>query len=176
MQKKLDVFELIHSKPLLSLIIGGVIVVVGVLISDIPKMVVSQGWPATEGTILYHRFLGQKFKEYDGDYYTNVEVSIRYQYTVNGISYTSLSINSIDTPFNLYPSSYASRYPVGEDVIVYYNPKSPSEAVLEPGFVNVFKAFDVFSYIIFGLGIYFVYLGISKIKENRYRKRWEIPV
>lgn len=139
-------------------------------------MIASQGWPSTDGTILYQRLVGQKFKEYDGDFYTNTEVYIRYQYSVDGVPYTSLSINSIDTPFNRYPSSYSSRYPVGKDVIVYYNPKNPSEAVLEPGFVSVFKAFDVFSYLIFGAGLYFFFLGISRIKEIRDRKLEELDV
>ena len=168
---KTDFLNIIHKKPLLSLLTGVVIFVIGILISDIPKMIVSRGWPATEGTILNHRFVAQKFKEYDGDFYTSVEVQIRYQYAVNGISYTSKSINSLDTPFNLYPSRYAYRYPVGGEVIVYYNPNNPSEAVLEPGFVNVYKAFDVFSYILFGSGIIFLCYGISMIKKRKFGNR-----
>jgi len=170
MQKKTDIFEYIKRKPSLGLIIGSVIFVIGILISDIPKMFMSQGWPTTMGTILYHTRTGQRFKEYDGDIYTNIEVYIRYQYAVDGITYTSLSIDSIDKPFKLYPTSYADRYPVGKDVIVYYNPKHPSEALLEPGFVNIVKAFDIYSYITFGLGIYFIHLGVSRMKENRFRK------
>ena len=164
MQKKRNVFEFIRGKPLFSLIISGVIFFIGILFSDIPTMIVSQGWPTTDGIIISNRLVGQKFKEYDGDFYTNIDVYIRYKYTVNGISYSSLSINSIDTPF--YPSSFASRYPVGKDVIVYYNPKVPSKAVLEPGFVGIFKAFNIFSYLIFGAGIYFIFRGISRIKKN----------
>ncbi len=149
----------IRSKPLLNLVIGGVAIVIGVLFSDIPKMIVSQRWPTTEGMIVSHQFRGQKYKEYDGDFYINIEVHIRYQYAVNDISYTSRSINSIDTPLNLYPKNYASQYPVGKNVLVYYNPEDPSEAVLEPGFVEVFKAFDIFSYLFFGAGIYFIGSG-----------------
>jgi len=144
-QKKQNVFHFVRSQLPLSLITGGMIIVVGILISDIPRMVVSRGWPTTDGTILYHRFVGRKSAEYNGNHDTNIDVYIidvyiRYQYSVNGITYTSLSLNSIDTPF--YPSSYASQYPVGKDVIVYYNPKNPSDAVLEPGFVDI----DAFSY------------------------------
>ncbi len=174
MSKKMDVFEIFRSQPYLSLVIGGMIFIVGVFISDIPKMIVSQGWPSVRGTILYHKFIGNKFKEYDGDFYTNIEVHIRYEYSVNGIAYTSLVLNSIDTPLNRYPSSYASRYPVGSKVAVYFDPEHPSDAVLEPGFVDIFRAFDVYCYIIFGIGVYFIYLGISRFKEINDRKRFKI--
>ncbi len=171
MSKNLDVFEIIRRQPYLNLIIGGMIFIVVILISDIPKMIVSQGWPSVRGTILYQRFIGNKFKEYDGDYYTNIEVNIRYEYSVNDISYTSLTINSIDTPLNRYPSSYAIRYPVGSKVTVYYDPQNPSDAVLEPGFVDIYRAFDIYCYIVFGVGVNFIYLGISRFKELNHRKR-----
>jgi hypothetical protein len=171
MQQKLSLFEFIRSKPLLSLIIGGVMFVIGILFSDIPRMIVSQGWPTTDGTIISNRLMGHKFKQYVGEDYSHFDVYIRYQYSVNGISHSSLSVNSIDSPF--YPASIASRYPVGKDVIVYYNPKDPSEAVLEPGFVDIFKAFDVFSELFFGAGIYFIFIGISRIKKNTDRNRGE---
>lgn len=109
MQKKQDLFKFILSNLLLRLIIGGAIIVVGILVSDIPMMLVSQGWPSTDGKILYHKFVGQQFKEYDGDLYTNLEVFIRYEYFVDGISYTSLSLNSIDNPLKRYPPEYAGR-------------------------------------------------------------------
>ena len=169
MQKKPDVFEFMRSRPLLSLMIGGVIFAAGIYFSDIPRMIASPGWPTTEGTIASNRLMGVRFEEYDGDFYTQYDAYIRYQYSVNGITYDSLSINSIET--HGYPSSFASRYPVGKDVVVYYNPKDPSEAVLEPGFADIFKAFDVFSYFFFGGGIYFIYVGISRIKNMHGRNR-----
>ena len=107
MQKKLNVFEFIRGKPILSLITGAGILVVGILFSDIPTMIHSQRWPATDGTIISRRFVGQKFEEYDGDYYTNIDAYIRYEYSVNGTSYSSSSINSIDSP--IYPYSIAIR-------------------------------------------------------------------
>jgi hypothetical protein len=171
MQKKLNDLKFIRWGPALNLIIGGMIIVIAILLSDIPRMIVSQGWPTTSGTILYHKFVGVKFKEYDGSFYTNIDVYIRYEYSVDGISYTSLSINSIDTPSN--PSSYASRFPVGEDVIVYYNPKNPSDAVLEPGFVNIFKAFGGLSAYFLVVGACFIFFGIllnNKIRDRNFQK------
>lgn len=168
MRKKLNISGFVRWEPALNLIIGGVIILIAILSSDIPKMVVSPRWPTTNGTILHHRFVGVKFREYGGGFYTNVDVYIRYEYAVDGVSYTSLSVNSLDTPFQ--PSSYASRFPVGEDVIVYYNPENPSDAVLEPGFVNIFKAFEGFSSLFLVVGVFLFILGILESKKIRNRK------
>ena len=151
--------------------IGGVIFLVGILISDLPRMIVSPGWPTTAGTIVSNRILGSKIKLYDGTIYTNDGTSytnyvvyIRYQHVVAGRSYASRSVTAIDALY--YPASLARRYPVGNDVIVYYNPQDSGEAVLEPGFVNASEAFDGFSYFFFGVGIYFIYLSLARIKKR----------
>lgn len=60
----------------------------------------------------------------------------------------------------MYPPSYANRYPAGKVATVFYNPKDPSEAVLEPGFVDTLRTFDVISFSPLVSGIYFVLLGI----------------
>lgn len=166
MQKKQDIFGFIRGRSLLSVIMGGLLILVGILFSDLPTMIASLGWSTTEGTITSHRFQGAKFKEYDGDFHEEIYVFIHYEYAVDGLVYSARSINAISRPFYLYPEIFADRYPIGKEVIVYYNSKDPSEAVLEPGFVDVFMAFDVFSYLIFGAGIYFVFLGSSRIKNR----------
>ncbi len=164
MRKELDVLGFFHDRPRLSILMGVVIFISGILISDLPRMIVSSGWPTTDGKVVSRQFAAQRFKEYDGDFYTNIDGFVRYEYVVEGISYTSLSINSIDT--NFYPYNIAKEYPPGKDVTVYYNPKDPSDTVLEPGFVGIFETFDVFSYLLFGAGIYFTYTGLSRIKKN----------
>lgn len=165
MEEKLDILTSIRSSPLVNLFIGGVMLISGILISDFPRMVASQSWPTTDGTIVSTRLMGSRFREYDGDYYTHLDAYIRYEYAVDGVSYSSLSINSIDSPF--YPEDVADRYPVGMDVYVYYNPNDPAEAVLEPGFVDVLKAIDVFSYLFFAAGFYIIYAGVSKVRQRR---------
>jgi hypothetical protein len=167
MRKKWDTFKFIRWKPALNLIAGGVFLVVAVLLTDIPRMIASPGWPTTTGTILYHKFVRVKFKEYDGGFYTDTEVYIRYEYTVAGIAYTSLSIDAIDTLS--HPPSYANRFPVGEAVTVYYNPKNPSDAVLEPGFVFISQAFGGLSFYFLVVGVCFIIFGILQSKKMRDR-------
>lgn len=167
MQKQRNADKFTRWGPALNLLIGSLIIVVAILFSDLPRMIASPGWPTTEGTILYHKFVGVKFKEYDGGFYTNIEVYIRYEYSVAGVSYTSLSINSIDTPSQ--PSSAAERFPVEEVVTVYYNPRNPSEAVLEPGFVAVSQAFGGLSFYLLVVGLCFVFFGVLLHKKARSR-------
>jgi hypothetical protein len=169
MQNKLDIFEFFQGRPVLSLALGVVIFAIGILISDLPRMIVSPGWPTTDGEIISRRLIAHQFKEYDGDLYIDYEAYIRYKYAVDGIPYSSLSINAIDSPF--YSYSIAMRYPVGKEVLVYYNPNDPTDAVLEPGIVGIFQAFDVFSYFFFGAGLYLLYLGLSRIKSIIKRKQ-----
>ena len=161
MQKEPNVFPNLRGNPFLRLVVGGAIFVLGIFFSDIPTMIMSKEWPATEGNIVTCRLVGTSVREWTGDLYTETNVFIRYEYVVNGISYSSSAVNSINSPFFLYPPSYASRYPVGEHVRVYYNPKDPSEAVLEPGFVDILKAFDIISILFLCVGIYFIFHGIS---------------
>jgi hypothetical protein len=167
MQNALKVFDNLRAHPFLHFVAGAAFLLLGIAISDIPTMIESAQWPTTEGTIVKSRLVGTSVRGWDGDYFTETNAHIQYQYRVNGISYSSSAVNSIKSPFPLYSSSYVSRYPLGEDVIVYYNPKNPSEAVLEPGVLDIFKAFDIFSYLLFGAGIYYIYLGISRNQKER---------
>jgi len=165
MQNQREVFQNLLGQPFLRIVAGGAILLFGIFLTDIPTMVMSSGWPATEGNVVTNRLVGTSVREWTGNLYTVRQVFISYQYFVNGSAYSSSAINSIDSPFHLYPTSYASRYPVGKDVIVYYNPRDPSEAVLEPGFVDVYETFDLVSLIVLGAGIYLISLGIKGTRD-----------
>jgi len=163
MQGKRNFFEKIHDKPFSSLFVGGAVFVLGILLSDIPTGIASQGWPTTEGNIISSRLEEHMFKEYEGDYYKDTVAYIRYQYSVNGISYSSSAVNSTNAPF--YPARIGSRYPVGKDVTVHYNPRNPSKAVLETGIVLNEEAFDVISGYITGAGVFIMVLGLSGLPK-----------
>lgn len=164
---KLKVVDNLSHHPFMRLITGGVIIFLGIVLSDIPTMILSEGWPATDGQIVTCRLVGTSVREWSGNYYEQRHVYIRYQYFVNGLSYSSSAVNSISSPFSLYDHRYAIKFPVGQRVSVYYNPRNPAKAVLEPGFVDVIKAFDGISLLFLSAGIYFIFRGTSGIKELR---------
>jgi hypothetical protein len=164
MHEQLKVFQNFRGHPFLRIGAGVAIFLFGIVLTDIPTMIMSSGWPATEGIIVTNRLVGTSVREWTDNLYTERYAYIRYQYFVNGSLYSSSAVNSINPPLSWYPPSYANQYPVGKSVMVYYNPRDPSEAVLEPGFVDVIKTFDVISLSFFGAGIYFIFLGIKGMK------------
>lgn len=171
MSKKQYLFDYIIERPRLSTIVGVLLIFTGFLVSDLPKMVSTLTWSETSGTIILNQTQKIKIKEYGGDFYEETHVYIRYEYVVDGTRYETNSLNTQNLPF--YPPEVALQYPVDKIVAVYYNPSDPAEAVLEPGFVDVFKAFDVFSFIFFAAGIYFIRAGILKRKENEFWKTYQ---
>lgn len=166
MSAGLDLKRIWEERPLLRLLAGLFLIVVGVLLSKIPVMIINQGWPSTEGIILKRTLLAKKFKEYDGDYYTHYEGFIRYQYDVAGTVYTSTAVNAIDTPY--FPYETALRYPKGKEVRVYYNPRDPAQAVLEPGLVFSSEALGFFPSLIILGGVYLLAReGFKTIQKHK---------
>lgn len=151
MKEGLVLKEILKNRTLHITVIGIALLILGILFSSIPTMIASQNWLTTEGRITFRRLLGFKFEEYDGDYYINIDGYIRYEYSVDGQLYSSTRVNSISSP--IYPSETARQYPEGKEVLVYYNPRNPAKAVLEPGWVFSTKAIGFFPSLMMIAGI-----------------------
>lgn len=107
----------------------------------------SKFWPKANGVIeIVHGFIGSK------------RVLLEYRYEVNGIAYDHHRI--FFTTSNDYPLKRAiqfkKEYHQGQEVIVFYHPKKPKMAVLQPGrkdgvLVSLFIGivFFIFGYIAF---------------------------
>lgn len=134
--------KLLRNKTLHALVVGFSLLFLGILFSSIPTMIASQNWPSTNGKITSRTMLAQRFKEYDGDYYQNIDGYIRYEYRVDGKLYSSTVVNSIRSQY--YPYQTVLKYPEGKDVLVYYHPRNPARALLEPGWVFSSKAIGFF--------------------------------
>ena len=89
----------------------------------------AKNWPMTKGTIIKSRV------QVSPGEYTTVNPHIEYRYQVGAVEYTSMQVRPGDKLINKYSSTecydLVEQYPVGAEVDVYYNPKDPSEAVLE---------------------------------------------
>lgn len=82
-------------------------------------------WPSTRGVVVESSLANDPSNG-------RFSFSIRYQYSIAQQSYINSQVS-----FALIANSYqakqdvVSRYPVGQEVTVYYNPDSPQDAVLE---------------------------------------------
>jgi hypothetical protein len=87
------------------------------------KLRSGRGWPQVTGTV------AQSEIEVDDGY----RASVTYEYTVNGVGYSSSSVQFDGRTEYLRKSSaeaFLSQYPARSHVTVYYDPENPAEAVL----------------------------------------------
>ena len=96
----------------------------------------SKGWPTTNGTVLSSevdiRPYDKKRKQNNPAKYPKVV----YSFDVNGEHFESsqISCNDHGDSNSSHASGIVKRYPVGKKVTVYFSPKNPKRALLEPGF------------------------------------------
>ncbi len=148
-----------------NLVIGVLLLVLGILLSDIPTMIASLNWPTVPGEISSQRFIEHRFQEYDGDYYVQIEGYLKYQYTVEGTSYTGFALNALQELSS--PEDKTMSYPVEKEVEVYYNPGDPAQALLEPGFVFSGKAFGLVASVCLWVGLGLLSLGLWRKHTGR---------
>lgn len=114
---------------LFLIIIGIVLIVLGS--NELALARDSEDWPSTTGIVVETHII----EDYDSDderYYYYADVN--YEFSVDGINYTSDDIY-VGTGFGRYYSESLAEgvledYPVGSEVIVYYN---PANSALIPG-------------------------------------------
>ncbi len=96
----------------------------------IHKANASKDWPTVEGNIVDSK-VGW-YSDPDGKMYI---AEIKYNYIVNGKSYSTNKISAVQSSSSLKSTakSLVAKYPTGSTVLVHYDPKSPSNALLEPG-------------------------------------------
>lgn len=90
----------------------------------------AQSWASTMGTVLMSTVQSKRTGNSTSTYPVVV-----YQYEVNGTPYQSQRIKAGEQFFNVRimgeAHATAARYPVGAQVMVYYNPANPAESALE---------------------------------------------
>lgn len=114
-------------------IIGGTVLLInaiflGIIISTQRKMNAVRSWPSTMGTVVTSYLERRRSGNNSGS--TNYPV-VQYSYTVNGQVLQSTKIAPGIEVGGTGAGKVVERYPAGAQVMVFYNPQSPSDAVLE---------------------------------------------
>jgi len=91
------------------------------------KMAAVSQWPSTMGTVVMST-IEQRSSSEGG--YTNYPV-VQYSYQVGGQAYQSMKLAPGPEVGGTGAGRVVARYPAGAQVMVFYNPQNPSDAVLE---------------------------------------------
>lgn len=102
-------------------------------IQDMQDASDSEDWLVTTGTIEDSWVERDLRTDAEGDSETYYEPHLRYQYLVNGTAYSSQRVDFGQQRSYGWVSranNFLDQYPVGSQVDVFYDPGSPSQAVL----------------------------------------------
>lgn len=121
----------------MSPIVYGVFIVFGLIlviisINSKKKAKAAQAWPTMPGVILSSHVDIHTSTDSEGSSSTSYKPVVAYQYTVMGLEYTGDRIGYGANTFSRRKSDeIIARYPVGQPVMVHYNPDKPQDAALE---------------------------------------------
>jgi hypothetical protein len=120
----------------LLIVVGSIVLVVlvlnaiflGIIFSTRRKMAAVSQWPSTLGTVSMSTLEQRRSSDNNG--YTNYPV-VQYSYQVGGQLYQGMKIAPGMEVGGSGAGNVVARYPAGAQVMVFYNPQNPSDAVLE---------------------------------------------
>ena len=121
-----------NSFLLAALIIGFVLALLNIIFLAIiffmrRKMAAVSTWSSTMGTVLMSTIEWRHSSESGSTAYPVVQ----YSYQVNGRGYQSMKIAPGPELGGTGAKKVVARYPAGAQVMVFYDPQNPSDAVLE---------------------------------------------
>jgi hypothetical protein len=109
----------------------------GIIFFTRRKVAQASNWPSTLGTVLSSRVVRRSSSDGGTTPYPVVD----YSYQVSGQAYRGNRVMPGPEMGGTGAGKVVDRYPEGAQVMVYFNPNNPSEALLErgvPGFVKWF--------------------------------------
>jgi hypothetical protein len=122
----IEILIVIGSIGFVILILNAIFL--GIIFSTRRKMTAVTQWPSTLGTVLMSTLERRRSANNNG--YTNYPV-VQYSYQVGGQAYQSTKLAPGPEVGGSGAGNVVARYPAGAQVMVFYNPQNPSEAVLE---------------------------------------------
>ena len=102
------------------------VVFLGVIFFMRRKMAVVSQWPSTLGTVMMSRTETRS----SGEGYTDYPV-VQYSYQVGGRAYQNMKLAPGPEVGGSGARKVVAKYPAGAQVMVFYDPQNPAEAVLE---------------------------------------------
>lgn len=156
---------------LLFMIFGGIVFFVWGL-PPLKYSKESSQWPSVSGKIIKSEI--DSWRREGKSYY---QANIVYNYEVDGKKYTASKVTVGDPPSgtNMSPARrIQDEFPVGKDVVVYYDPEAPVSAALKPGIQknDILLAFITGIFPLLGILIFFNGLN-KKLKQQKYSKYGE---
>ncbi len=103
------------------------IVFLGIIFFMRRRMAAVSQWPSTMGSVSAS-YLERRSSSESG--YTNYPI-VQYSYQIGGQAYQGLKIAPGPEVGGTGAGKVVARYPAGAQVMVFYNPQNPSDAVLE---------------------------------------------
>jgi hypothetical protein len=114
-------------------VIGGV----GAFLSgrDLLRGRSSTSWPTTQGEVVYSSIEQHMDSDSDGGTSVTYKAKVVYNYQVGGQALVGDRRRFLETSSNnaRRAQEAINRYPVGAQVMVYFDPNNPQVSVLEPG-------------------------------------------
>lgn len=120
--------------PTAGMCVGALVALLGVRL--IARGVASRSWPTAEGSVLGAAVEREPASVGPGGRaYHLFSPAVEYEYEVRGERYSCSTVSAADmsTTNAARAERIAERYAPGSRVTVYYNPRRPGQAVLEPG-------------------------------------------
>lgn len=142
-----------------NIFIGLICLSIGVVIFGLgtklyKKAKASETWPTVVGEV----FSSDVSSYTDSKKKTMYRANINYSFVVNGKEYTSddISMSESSSSNPGYAKKVCYQYPVGKKVKVFYDPKTPSSSLLEPGisFVLYLPMIGGAVFFLIGVGIF----------------------
>ena len=118
----------------------------------------SKSWPNVFGKITQSQISKVK-RSQTGSILDQYRVVIQYKYVINDIAYKSQVLSVPDQTWQTLnrglrskrvAKHLQSRYPVNQNVKVYYNPRNPKQAILEPMIANMNFILIFVSFLVIG--------------------------
>lgn len=143
----------------LALFLGFLFIFVGYLIAYqkglpvLERAKASKTWPTVMGVVEESEVQSHRSSNSSSSTYSPKVV---YQYQVEGTDFECRTVwfgGDVSTSNRSLAQDTVNKYPVKQQVTVYYDPADPATAVLEPGVFKTTYFFYVFGWIFLGLGI-----------------------